>query len=157
MLVDDEFVRIGDVPHHRECDRYLHGRRSAGVVRFRGGPRAAAEAREELAARSASLEPSMRAQADLLLTELVTNAVRHGGAHSGETVGVRFQLSDELLRVAVTDPGPGFVWQPPPTAGPPRAGGYGLVLVHEVAQRWGIERGAGRNIVWFEIWQESLT
>jgi len=157
VLVDDEFVRVRGTPRHLECVRYLRGRRAGGVVRVRGGPRAAAETRDELSARSAALEAPLRAQADLLLTELVTNAVRHGGAHRGETVDVVFQLSNEWVRVAVTDPGSGFEWRPAEATREPRAGGYGLVLVDEIARRWGIERRGDRNVVWFEIEDQSVS
>jgi hypothetical protein len=65
-----------------ERARYLRERCEAGVILLSGGPEAPAEAREGLSAWGASLPSSTRAQAELLLTELVTNAVRHGGAHS---------------------------------------------------------------------------
>jgi hypothetical protein len=53
-----------------------------------GGPYAACEAREQVAARDGFVPRSVRAEALLLLTELVTNAVRHGGAGNGLAVEV---------------------------------------------------------------------
>ena len=122
-----------------------------GGFRLRGGPDAAANARERLAALGEPLSPPMEAKVSLLLTELVTNAVRHGGARNGEPVTVTVEHWPGLLRVAVSDPGPGFRWRPPEPRRPPEEGGYGLVLVDRMARRWGVEPGADSTTVWFEL------
>src|SRR5207245_2733634 len=54
------------------------------------------------------------------------------------------------VRVEVSDPGPGFQ---PRTAGP-EPGGFGLMLVERLADRWGVDPG-GRSRVWFEIDRRS--
>ena len=95
-------------------------------------------------------EPA-RAKVVLLLTELVTNAFRHGGAGNGRPVEVVMARSSRALRVAVTDPGGGFEWRPPQTNGRPAESGYGLLLVDQIAARWGIERGESFTTVWFEL------
>ena len=54
------------------------------------------------------------------------------------------------LRVSVTDAGPGFE---PDLDAPPREqemGGFGLVLVDRVSDRWGVIRNRP-NVVWFEL------
>ncbi|HZB30327.1 MAG TPA: ATP-binding protein, partial [Streptosporangiaceae bacterium] len=56
-----------------------------------------------------------------------------------------------LLRVSVSDSGPGFHWRPPDPRRPPEEGGYGLVLVDRMARRWGVEPGADSTTVWFEL------
>ena len=119
--------------------------------RLPGGPQAAADARERLAAVHERLPPRVEASVALLLTELVTNAVRHGGARDGEPVAVAVEHWPGLLRVSVSDPGPGFQWRPPDPQRPPEEGGYGLVLVDRMAWRWGIEPGADSTTVWFEL------
>ena len=124
--------------------------RRAGF-RLRGGAEAAADARERLAAVGVPLPPPVEAKMSLLLTELVTNAVRHGGARNGEPVTVTVEHSPGLLRVAVSDPGPGFQWRPPDPRRPPEEGGYGLVLVDRMARRWGVEPRADSTTVWFEL------
>lgn len=116
-----------------------------------GGPAAAAEARERLAALGRPLSDQTEAVVSLLLTELVTNAVRHGGARNGRPVHVKVEHLPGLLRVSVSDPGPGFRWRPPDPRRPPEEGGYGLVLVDRMAHRWGLEPEGDSTTVWFEL------
>ena len=121
------------------------------TFRLRGGPEAAADARERLAALGEQLSPLTDARVSLLLTELVTNAVRHGGARNGQPIAVTLEHWPGLTRVSVSDPGPGFQWRPPDPRRPPEEGGYGLVLVDRMAQRWGIEPNDDSATVWFEL------
>jgi anti-sigma regulatory factor (Ser/Thr protein kinase) len=116
-----------------------------------GGPRAACEAREQVENGNGMVPESVRAEALLLLTELVTNAVRHGGAGGGLPVEVVVARFPGGVRVAVTDPGAGFEWRRPQTTRMPAESGYGLQLVDRMARRWGIERGEGSTTVWFEL------
>ncbi|HEX8102225.1 MAG TPA: ATP-binding SpoIIE family protein phosphatase, partial [Solirubrobacteraceae bacterium] len=89
------------------------------------------------------------ATAALLTTELVANAVRHGG---GRWLEVALALDDAAVRVEVADAGAGA---PRPQA-PPDPGvdsGRGLMIVEALAQRWGYEpdaSGRGKR-VWFEL------
>lgn len=87
----------------------------------------------------------------LLLTELITNAVRHGGARNGQPLTVTVERWPGRILVSVSDPGPGFHWQPPDRGRPPDEGGYGLLLVDRMAACWGIERGDDSTTVWFEL------
>ena len=86
----------------------------------------------------------------LLVSEVVTNAVRHAGMTEGETI--RLEIADSAggrVRVEVSDQGTGFT----PTPRDPdleRPGGWGLYLVEELADRWGVETG-NRTLVWFEL------
>jgi anti-sigma regulatory factor (Ser/Thr protein kinase) len=84
--------------------------------------------------------------ATLLVSELVTNAVRHAG---GAVVRLVVALEGRALRIEVHDPGQGFELKPPPDD-PLRASGWGLVLVEELADRWGIDHDP-RTRVWFEM------
>jgi anti-sigma regulatory factor (Ser/Thr protein kinase) len=118
---------------------------------LRGGPDAAAEARDRLAALPEPLAPPTEGAASLLLTELVTNAVRHGGARNGQPVTVTVEHWPGLMRVSVSDAGGAFDWRPPDPGRPPEEGGYGLVLVDRMARRWGIEPGDDSTTVWFEL------
>jgi anti-sigma regulatory factor (Ser/Thr protein kinase) len=98
----------------------------------------------------------------LLVTELVTNSVRHGTADVTACVEISLRASPRALMVEVADAGRGFRgFRPRPVpvtdSKQPTIGGYGLLLVEELAQRWGIVDGAsgsdnGRGArVWFEI------
>jgi len=93
------------------------------------------------------------AVADLLVTELVTNSVRHGGAGSHDHVEVLVDVDDDRLRVDVRDHGGGNgPLEAPRDAGrAPEDGGFGLLFVNTLADRWGSERTRTGTTVWFEI------
>ena len=93
-------------------------------------PRTARHAVDELGGR---LEPRLRDDLRLLVTELVTNGIRHAGLTEADLIRLVVSLSEDTLRVEVQDPGAGF--EPPP----PRQSadsGWGLFLVNQVADRW---------------------
>ena len=82
----------------------------------------------------------------LLVSEVVTNAVRHGD--SSRPLELRASWDSEV-RVEVSDRGAGFT--PEPRSGPPdEPGGFGLFLVGQLADRWGVERDRGTT-VWFVL------
>jgi serine/threonine-protein kinase RsbW len=112
-------------------------------------PTAATQARSEVTERLAA-RLGTRALEDvrLLVTELITNALRHGSLAPGDTVSVKASVDQEVVRIEVSDPGrDGEVAQRPPG---PRGGGYGLYLVEQLAQRWGVDRRHGTT-VWCEL------
>lgn len=86
----------------------------------------------------------------LLVSELVANAIEHGGPHGPtSTVGVEVDAHANRVRVEVTDAGPGE-----PVAGNASAhlpSGRGLLLVQTLASRWGCTRLPVGKMVWFEI------
>src|SRR5436305_299566 len=84
----------------------------------------------------------------VLVSELVTNAVRHGGAAEDDTIVVHLAIAADILRVEVCDHGPGFT---PPAILRPRAegGGNGLILVERLSSSWGVAGDDG-TCVWFE-------
>jgi anti-sigma regulatory factor (Ser/Thr protein kinase) len=113
-----------------------------------GGVRAPQWARRAIEQHfAATVDGDMLASIELLATELVSNAVRHGGADDGQTVVLHLAASPHCLRVEVCDPGRGFE---PGRPAPYGEGGYGLFLVNEVANRWGVSHGDG-NCAWFEL------
>ena len=113
-------------------------------------PSAPKLARASLAPRLAAdgVDQAVAQDALLLLSELVTNAVRHGGGEAGAPV-VRASCEQRpgTLRVEVRDPGAGFERG---TAAPGAHGGFGLDLVARTAAAWGIEAD-GETLVWFEL------
>jgi anti-sigma regulatory factor (Ser/Thr protein kinase) len=82
----------------------------------------------------------------LLVSEVVTNAVRHGG--SGGPVELHATWNSEI-RVEVQDHGAGFAPTPRDRT-PDGTGGFGLFLVGRLADRWGVEND-GATTVWFVL------
>jgi anti-sigma regulatory factor (Ser/Thr protein kinase) len=80
----------------------------------------------------------------LLVSEVVTNAVRHGD--SSEPVELHASWNSEV-RVEVSDHGEGFTPGLRAVA-PDEPGGFGLFLVGRLADRWGVETNEGTT-VWF--------
>ncbi len=90
--------------------------------------------------------PDRVEDAVLLVSELVTNAVKYGP--EGEAIRLIVQGDGTCSRFTVHDLGLG----PLPEmrdASDPAPGGHGLRLVDSLADRWGVERGSTR--VWFEL------
>jgi anti-sigma regulatory factor (Ser/Thr protein kinase) len=116
-------------------------------------PTAATRARSEVTKRLASrVTASILEDIRLLVTELITNALRHGKLTAGDRVSLKASVADDIVRVEVGDPGRnGDVAPREPGA---RGGGYGLHLVDRLAQRWGVERDGG-TVVWFELRAEA--
>ena len=87
----------------------------------------------------------------LVVSELVSNGVRHSGASEG-TIVVRVELTGTMVRLEVQDPGRGGVIAPRD----PDLGGFGLNLVHGLCERWGLERvAAGGTRVWAQLARAS--
>jgi anti-sigma regulatory factor (Ser/Thr protein kinase) len=87
----------------------------------------------------------------LLLSELMTNALRHARTSPGREIGVRIAMYDRRLRVEVADAGDG---QPRlRAAGAEDESGRGFALVVALADRHGVcprLNGIGKA-VWAEI------
>src|SRR6267378_8662454 len=82
-------------------------------------PESAREARVALGKVAAHVPAAEFDDLRLLVTELVTNSLRHGGLGAGDAIHLVVQIEPETLRVEVHDPGPGFdvpVPVPPETA-----------------------------------------
>jgi anti-sigma regulatory factor (Ser/Thr protein kinase) len=91
--------------------------------------------------------PQDRDDAALLVTELVANVVDHVGGNDCLTLEV--EASGERLRIAVLD-GSSI----PPVVqelAAERPRGRGLLMVQQIAERWGSEERPGGKRVWFEL------
>jgi anti-sigma regulatory factor (Ser/Thr protein kinase) len=102
-----------------------------------------------LAAARRWLSPDQAPSLALMVSEVFTNALVHGGGGDDDDVELTVTGQDEVLRVEVCDHGAGFV--PAPKAlEHDRAGGFGLYLVEQLADRWGWSRDEC-TLVWFEV------
>jgi len=107
------------------------------------------EARARIEPLAGSVGADVLDDVSLLVSELVTNSVRHARFQEGESIEVSLKVND-VLRVEVRDPGPGFDRRTFDDAGPLRSAGWGLLLVDRLTDRWGVDRTGGTK-VWFEI------
>ena len=117
-------------------------------LRLTPGPEAIPAARNALDGLSGLLERTVWEDMRLLVTELVTNGVRHGSERG--PLGVSVAVRDETVRVEVTDAGRGFSPPAAPMPRPDGSGGWGLQLVDRVATTWGVDV-TDRTCVWFEL------
>jgi signal transduction histidine kinase len=117
--------------------------RTFDIARDDRAPVAARHALDEI---SDELDPAVMEDARLLVTELVTNSVRHG---KGDQVQLIPDVPErDCLRCEVIDDGHGFL----PigrAADSTDEGGWGLYLVEKLAETWGVREGSTH--VWFEL------
>ena len=79
----------------------------------------------------------------LMVSELVGNSVRHGGALGGaDDIELTVLISESMLRVECSDPAAGFDV-------PQTAAGYGLAIIGALASSWGARHGP-LGSTWFE-------
>ena len=84
----------------------------------------------------------------LLISEIVTNSIRHAGMRAEDWIRVRMRIGGGIVRIEVSDPGTGFDQpaQPQPLA----ESGWGMYLLEQIADRWGVNRN-DTTCVWFEL------
>lgn len=92
----------------------------------------------------ADIDADLLDDAELLVSELVTNALRHGRGG----VELHAALDDNRLFVEVVDEGTGFE-RTLRRSEFDQVGGWGLEIVEELASRWGVHEGTTH--VWFEL------
>jgi anti-sigma regulatory factor (Ser/Thr protein kinase) len=91
---------------------------------------------------------SLRETLVLLVSEIVSNAVLHSSGPPDTPIVLTTSVTENAVRVTVTDTGDGFV----PQQRKPEVtqGGYGLYILEKSARRWGVDRVGGTR-VWFEL------
>ena len=139
----------GNTEWQQEAVRTLMTRELSAT--FAGGPYAAAAARRALGGLGDIVGHRRLDDIALLVSELVTNSVRHGGAGADDRLELSALREGERLRVEVTAWGPGFARDARPRRPTDEVGGWGLVLVERLADRWGVERDGDATVVWFEL------
>ena len=104
--------------------------------------------------RDALVDWGMAARADdilLCVSELTTNALVHG-VPPGRGFQLRLLPRDGgTLRIEVHDSGGGVPAVPQPGTGEPGEGGRGLLLVAELADKWGVGERSPGKVVWCEF------
>ncbi|WP_328433773.1 ATP-binding protein [Streptomyces sp. NBC_00425] len=118
-------------------------RRRLGRADLRAVPEARRAVRELLRGWG---KPGRSETAELLTSELVTNAL----VHTDDDAVLTATVSPSGLRVEVRD---GAAGRPRPSAPTPDEGthGRGLILVESLADTWGVRAQGGGKVVWFEL------
>jgi anti-sigma regulatory factor (Ser/Thr protein kinase) len=118
----------------------------AVTERFAASPEVPGHARALV--RKLDLADDTRATVELIISELVTNAVVHGDAGRGEPLSVTLRRNGDCVAGKVCSKGTDFEW-----SGDAKdllvPGGLGLRLVDAISSDWGIEQN-GCSCVWFE-------
>nr|WP_190194708.1 SpoIIE family protein phosphatase [Streptomyces minutiscleroticus] len=119
----------------------------ASSRRFPPRPESVAQARHFARSALAGVAPDVLDTVELLVGELVTNAV----IHARTEVDVEVWAAGDRVHARVGDlrPDHGPVRHP---RHPYASTGRGLLLVEELASRHGVDLGEGRKTVWFELW-----
>jgi anti-sigma regulatory factor (Ser/Thr protein kinase) len=117
---------------------------------LRARPQAPAEARRALV--GLTLPKTTRENLALLVSELVTNSVRHAGQPADAPIGVQVNNGSASVRLAVHDGGHGFPFpaQEVPVA-PLVAGGRGLAIVAALSETWGVDSNPDGCTVWCQL------
>jgi anti-sigma regulatory factor (Ser/Thr protein kinase) len=154
-----------------EADVFLHGadpRRDeasratalpgAVAVALAADPEAPMLARHAAAAALSSWASERREVALLVISELVTNAVRHGSDGPPDEVALSVRRRGATTRIEVRDPGAHGRSVPASTGPTPGAraredahSGWGLPIVAELTDRWGVEQHEDGTTVWCEL------
>ena len=121
----------------------LHGQARLELMR---DPRSATYARQRVGDFCADMPADLQTTAQLLTSELVTNALQHGDG----AIEMLMSVDPETLRVEVSDESP----EPPQPmqASPGSTSGRGVMLVEALASSWGVTHHAGDGkAVWFAL------
>jgi anti-sigma regulatory factor (Ser/Thr protein kinase) len=104
-------------------------------------------ARRAIGELRADLDPPLMETLRLLVTELVTNSVRHTAA---DFVTLKVAVGKSAVLTEVADAGPSLEPESVEQAGDEDTG-WGLFLVQRLAQSWGVKHDGPLKRVWFEL------
>lgn len=107
---------------------------------FSGVPQAAFAARHALDEIENYIPTERFSDVRLLISELVTNSVRHAGIDGEGSVGLEISIDGECLYATVSDPGPGCERPDSPTPHQDKPGGFGFVIMDAMTNEWTVER-----------------
>jgi anti-sigma regulatory factor (Ser/Thr protein kinase) len=119
-------------------------------VRYPAVPSTVPAARNAFGEAFADLPTDVLEQGKIVLSELVTNGVRHGADPDRGWIRLVVRRDPGGLRIEVTDSRESQGEPEMRTSDPHRTSGWGLFLVDQLAQRWGF-RAEDTTTVWCEI------
>ena len=95
-----------------------------------------------MSAHTDRFDAQQREDVSLMVSELVTNALHHGTG----TITLRVDTEADAIRVEVSDEGNAAL---APSPNPGAHGGWGLRIVEQLADDWGVLEGSTK--VWFRL------
>lgn len=143
---------IGRIPHESNRGRIdMPGKTPAPTdhVTIPARPDAGAEARRVIASWMGD-HPRLD-DALLAVTELVNNAVIHGGLRDGERITLAIASEALGIRLTVRHIGAPFKIDPLPKPSHDPEASRGLAIVAQIADRWGVDSDGSEVTAWFEV------
>ena len=100
--------------------------------------------------RRLKVDPAVVDEAEIVLSELVSNAIRHASPRSDGTISVYWRVRGTVVEVEVSDGGGPTTPRPAPRSllAPH---GRGLRIVRSLAHEWGVTEDAGGRTVWVSL------
>jgi len=123
---------------------------TATTVELAARPEAAGTARRMIEPLEEELSHDVIERAKLLVTELIANSLLHAERHLDDSIRLQLELLPDRFRVQVVDSGPGFE----PKINTPtmyQHSGWGLFLLDQMSDRWGVRPSEHAVAVWFEL------
>lgn len=117
---------------------------------FRPDVGAATAARRALDDLRLDMDDDLLDRSRLALSEIVTNSVKHARLRPSQRIDVEVSWLVPVLRIEVFDDGVGFQPLAPARPSNPGAGGWGLWLVDQLTDRWGVDFSHSTR-VWLEF------
>jgi anti-sigma regulatory factor (Ser/Thr protein kinase) len=87
---------------------------------------------------------------ELITSEAITNALKHGTSGGDDVIEFELAASPTMVRARVGDHGPEFTG-PKRVPGPNEVGGYGLIIISQLASSWEIDRTSKGNNLHFTV------
>ena len=100
--------------------------------------------------RDLDVDATVVGEAEIVISELVGNAVRHARPLPDGTIKVNWTVRSGVVEVEVTDGGGPTTPRPAPRA-LLAAGGRGLRIVRGYAHEWGVHEDRGGRTVWVSL------
>ena len=139
--------RVEDLHRGGQCAREVS---ASTVVLLPHAPSSVGQARHRLGSdlRTHGIAETAICDATLVLSELMSNAVRHARPLPGAQIRVAWKLDDATLELAVSDGGGPTQPRTERPASVSSPGGRGLAIVNYLSRRWGTRSGDDGATVW---------